>query len=234
MKIQIESNGWHCQHCNGYNDILQHRCIYCYAGKPFALRDLSIAVLHNRQGEHMSEDKIELHKKLFAEEAILIKDMDNEQLRLRRDEFASILFEARVRLNSMDHEERTRKDKGSWLVSSDESVIVSDSIRGVKEREKRKTKFDKLREDMKSLGIADADILIGQAEKKAIAKNVDTITFNSATPKSQHYIGATSELCRINRHSECTSRFTDSNGSHECKCNCHQILEPFNPNKLFS
>ena len=122
----------------------------------------------------------ELHSKFFNHEITLIKDMDNSQLRERRLEMQRIAFEARARLTAMDSEEKDRNSKGKrnaeWLINTGNDPNVTDAIAVVKERKARMTKIEKLHQQMKSLGIDNADELIRNVERTASNDQVKSIS----------------------------------------------------------
>lgn len=167
-------NGYHCEFCNLYNDILTVYCKDCqgYNNVISEVDRSLIAVRRTGEFYPMTEDRAELHKKFFNAESIIVSQMDDDAIEKHRKLLSDICFEGKAKLNATEAEIRKRKAKLSpnqrdWLVSSEDSEAVSDALNRVKERQKRMSKADKLKEAMQSLGLADADVssLLGNVAK---------------------------------------------------------------------
>lgn len=131
-------------------------------------------------------DKEELFAKLFNKHKPLVKDMDDEKLREHRQQLYEIAFEAKAFLSAADDEIRERKAKNpkrEWLVTTDNTVLVSEAINGPKARKERMSKMDKLKQQLLSAGIDEetVKVMVASMEKKATDKNLKTITFNRPT-----------------------------------------------------
>lgn len=199
MKLVQNENhiisGYICESCKFYNDILSNPCKICQNyHNDSDVKQLAIKTQYNRLGFSYSlfttftseylmaneELTAELHSKFFNHEITLIKDMDNSQLRERRLEMQRIAFEARARLTAMDSEEKDRNSKGKrnaeWLINTGNDPNVTDAIAVVKERKARMTKIEKLHQQMKSLGIDNADELIRNVERTASNDQVKSIS----------------------------------------------------------
>lgn len=115
----------------------------------------------------------ELFKELFNHEKVLVKDMELLELRAHREELTKIAFEARARLTAVDDEEKGRRNKAaegkptgfSKSVNTDEAS--TDAINKIKERQKKLSKADKIRDGLLKLGIGSLD-----ADKIMSARNI--------------------------------------------------------------
>lgn len=200
-------NHWTCGICKSYNDILTNHCRICQSDKPEWLSFEYQAVVELKRGiylhriksyridgdiQNMTPDE-ELFKEFYNHEAILIKDMDLLTLREHREKMAHIAFEAKARLTKDDDEIRAKaaSTKGkAWLVTSDDTINVSDAINAVKTRSVRMSKMDKLKKQLESAGIDDDTIkeMIGNMERKATDKNVQAITFNAGSKNGREIV----------------------------------------------
>jgi len=189
---------WKCSRCQLVNAGLNTTCAdyKCREPRPSIVADDELTRLVREK--NMSETNAELHAKFFNHEAILVKDMDINQLRKHRDELAMIAFEARARLTAIDGEERVRNAKlsveqRSWLVSSDiPDPNVTDAIEAVKKRKERMSKADKLKETMLSIGmdIDDVNELMARVKVDEGGKTygrplVDKYQFKSSVEESE-------------------------------------------------
>lgn len=128
----------------------------------------------------------ELFRKFYAEEEILVKDMDDIQLREHRDKLREIAFEAKARAVSADDKVRERNAKKTnkeWLLTPTQPDLASsDAINAVKLRQARMSKMDKLRADLlKTLDEETVNDMMKNLESKATEKQVKTITFQKPT-----------------------------------------------------
>jgi hypothetical protein len=190
--------GWKCQ-CKANNFILNTQC---YCGLSFEdgaiyrtsepNLDVVIYILNREEWsklKHMtSDEKIELQKKYFNEEMMLISEMNDEQILVQRNELASIIFESRARMNAHDENDRVKrakktKDGKSWLIPSDSiSPNITDGINAVKERKKKMSREDKLKEQMKTWGIQDTDEILGKIESRKSNGSVNSSTSRTHIP----------------------------------------------------
>jgi hypothetical protein len=223
--------GWYCD-CNGYNDLLTPFSRYtCNSIRPESLElDVEIAIRKRGALEFranfmpMNDDLKELHAKFFAEEKAAYKTLDFDARRIHRTELEQICFEAKARISAMDWIEREESEslnptQREWLRNSrkNPNPNLTDAITVIKDRKKRVSKADKLLADMQSLGIANAEELILNVERKATKSKMDGMTFN-AGKKSNITL---SELCRTEQHDSCPARFRVGDTSYDCKCKCH-------------
>lgn len=131
----------------------------------------------------MSNDRIEAHTKFFNHERILVTSMSDSELRERIEELESIAVEVKAKLAANNAEKRERDAKKTlsqkaWLVTAEGgNPSVSDSLATVKVRKDRMTKADKLREQMRSLGVEGVDELMKNVGK-ATEKQFNQISFN--------------------------------------------------------
>lgn len=193
----IPINHWYCVRCKPkqYNDALTTHCIICGNKSPItetyrnkvriyrgAYLDLAAPSRLVTEKTKVMTEQEELFKKFFNSEKLLVKDMDDIQLRDHRDELSRIAFEAKARLVAADEETRSRKPKREWLVTTEDAdVNVSEAINAVKTRKARMTKMDKLAEQLLKTGIDQKTVngMIKDMEAKASGKKL--ITFNKKT-----------------------------------------------------
>lgn len=229
IEVNKDNQGYNCYRCNSYNDILTRHCKNCSANRP-AVLNLSAELTKVRRGifevlEYLTMDRLELHNKFYNSSKPLYKTMDIATRRSWRDEMTEILINARASLSAADDVDREERNELSpkgreWLVTNDETLTSSDALNAPKIRRERMSKLDKLAEQMKSLGLDPEDIksAVNVVEKTAKESNVNKITFKSDKETTTDI----SELCRIERHSECNGRFHNGK-SNECKCECHKV-----------
>ena len=203
----ISINNWNCKNCKGYNDVLNNHCKFCHSDKPlyvtsilqagveiqrdiFFERGFTNTSFYPQYGDQPMTEQEKLFAKFFSEEKILVADMNDLQLREHREELSKIAFEAKARLTAASDEERERSAKNpnskQWLVSSDSSINVSDSINGVKIRAARMSKMDKMKKQLQSAGLPDELVneMINKMEKTATENNLKTVTFNKSVVKT--------------------------------------------------
>jgi len=145
------------------------------------LLDLKAFTDNQTENKKMTPQE-ELFARFYNHERILVKDINDIQLREHREELSKISFEAKARLVSADDETRERKAKTSnkeWLLTTAD-VVSTDAINAVKVRKERMSKMDKMKEQLLKAGIDEDTVkeMIRNLESKATEKNVKTITFN--------------------------------------------------------
>lgn len=208
--------GWKCESCKFYNDLLTSYCRICNLYKPFWITDEYQARIEIRRGifigriesyEYETIDtngasvmtpQEELFAKFFSQEKVLVKDMDTVALREHRDELAQIAFEAKARLVATDDEvkERSSKSKSKeWILPVDESQVNNDAINVVKTRASRMNKIERLRKQLEDANLDDATIkeMMKNIERKATEKDVKAITFKSADSKDETIVVETNK-----------------------------------------
>lgn len=243
-------DNWNCPVCKSYNDILNNHCVICKTDKPSWLTDLYQAEVEFNRGiyfgygilgiNQMDEDRQELHAMFFNQERILVRDMDNGQIRLGRQKLEMIALEAKARIAGRDAEMRERqasmtmKEK-SWLVPSEFDPNVSDALGQVKERKKRMTQSEKTLEVLKNLGVAGADEIVAAMEKGAGRSKAPQMTFNVGS-KTKQVTTTICGMCEIDRHAECLGSFKDTSGnSQQCQCGHNsngEASKEFDPSNL--
>lgn len=216
--------GWKCSSCNEYNDLLRHVCRSCKnIQRPTNLERAAALEQERRLGGFDSmnnkETKEELHKRFFDtynKEIILVQSMDYNTLIAHIRELEEICRDGRTMLTAAQTRQREMEaemklsDK-EWLLSRNTpDPNVSDAISAVKVRKDRMSKADKLLEQMKSLGIADAESMVSRAEKRATDSQMNSVSFNK--PKVEPSKPDTTSV--------------DSSKPEETK--------PFDPSSLFS
>ena len=163
---------WICPTCQEELGELNAYCEYCYQDRQekiynpdkFFIREIRIAQII--KGSLMTPQE-ELFAKLFNHEKVLVKDMDTLTLRAHREELAKIAFEARARLTAADDEENERKKLSSpkgpkgfeRSVNTDETT--SGAINAIKERQKRMSKTDKIKQSLLNIPGMDASFVEG-------------------------------------------------------------------------
>jgi hypothetical protein len=112
---------------------------------------------------------------LFNKKQMLVKDMDLLQIRAFREEMESIAFEAKVSIYAADEREKAllKQNKPSKPTGFQRNVNVDETttnaINAVKDRQKKLSKADKIREGLLKLGIDPA-----AADKILSARNIQT------------------------------------------------------------
>jgi hypothetical protein len=147
-------NGW-CEYCKQENGIL------VYNPDKYYIRDIRIRHIIIGAAKLMTPQE-ELFSQLFNHEKLLVKDMDTLSLRAHREELSKIAFEARARLTAVDDEDNDRKKKRSngeakpsgFERSLNIDETTTNAINTLKEKQKRLSKADKIREGLEKLGIA--------------------------------------------------------------------------------
>ena len=115
---------------------------------------------------------------------ILVKDMDDTQLREHIISLRQIATEAKATLLAADDENRERVAKRTskgkeWLLTVDDSQSASDLINVVEKRKARMSKMDKLREQLLNANIDEATVneMVKNLERKATDQKLKTVTF---------------------------------------------------------
>jgi hypothetical protein len=192
---------WICPQCSEELGEYNGYCEYCkqengqlvYNPDRYYIRDIRIHYIISERAERAKmTPQEELFSELFNHEKILVKDMDMLVLRAHREELSKIAFEARARLTAVDDEENDRKKKrqGDGVKGFERSLntdeATTNAINTLKDKQKRLTKSEKIREGLIKLGI-DPDA----ADKIMSAKNILT---QVQTPKVQNHAIPETEL----------------------------------------
>ena len=167
---QICVNNWHYGNCRQIS-----------ANEPdyFMARDVAEELNCMTQNE-------ELFATYYNRGKILVKDMDDSDLREHRNSLQQIATEAKATLLAADDEIRERAAKKStkerdWLVTIDpeSSQAVSDAINVVEKRRVRMSKMDKLREQLIKANIDEATVneMVKNLERQATDQKLKTVTF---------------------------------------------------------
>jgi hypothetical protein len=125
----------------------------------------------------------QLFAKFYNAEKLLVKDMEDFQLREHRDELRKIAFEAKARAVAADDEDRDRRAKTKnkeWLLTPDTNETrVTDAINAPKLRQKRMSQLDKMRAQLLAAHMDEAtvDEIIKGMEKKATEKDTNALKF---------------------------------------------------------
>lgn len=127
-------------------------------------------------------DEEKLFSKFYNETKVLVKDMDDSQLREHRDGLRQIAFEARARAIAADDEDRERKAKVSkkdWVLSPTHPDATSDAINAVKIRQQRMSKLDKTRKQLLAAGIDEDTVneMVRGLEKNATEQSLKNTSF---------------------------------------------------------
>ncbi len=162
-----------------------------------------------------------LHALFFNHAKVFIADMDTATRRQFRDWLSVVAHWGKSGLLAVEETERSLKaEQKEWLVTSQNpDQSVTDAIAAVKVRKERMSKADKVLANLGALGVSKefSDQIAASMTKIPERDFNKGISFNS--PKQTKPL--TSELCRIEQHSNCPGRFTADGVSNECKCNCH-------------
>jgi hypothetical protein len=181
--VNCAIQGWKCDFCKWYNDVLNIVCWQCGHVKPTWITALyqmrvefqrgifdSYGVLSGYHWDWegrvnkllMTTPNEELHAKFFNEEATLVVSMSDVDLDEHIHELETIAREAKARILAASEEKRNRKAKAgnkAWRVEPlGPDPNVTDSLNKVKQRSSRMSKLDKMRDKMAALGLSDADI----------------------------------------------------------------------------
>lgn len=187
--------GWLCNLCNGYNDILEFHCNYCRNNRDKDLLQAEISALYSRNNwsyfgtwdlDLMPTNKIdrseEGFKKLFNSEIVLVQGMSLEALEEHIKELEDIAYESRVRLQAASNNKKNRVFK---LSEEEREKLISQPDFDASERSKlelpkreRRTKADKLLENLAGLGLDDEAVkaLMGKVkidENRSASKTSD-------------------------------------------------------------
>lgn len=183
--FKLDGQGYRCENCNLYNDILTVYCRDCNLHRNQALEKAAIQTIFNRglyREINIMADKSSVDKfqGFFNSGKILYSSMSFEKRREWRDELAEILMTARANLSAADWVDREESDKltpeqRKWLVSNDEGVD-SNNLAIPKIRKERMTKLDKQKEDMLKLGMDMKDInaILGEVQKVQSGGSITT------------------------------------------------------------
>lgn len=168
--------------------------------------------------------KIDKFQNFFNSGKILYSSMSFDKRREWRDELAEILMTARANLSAADWVDREESAKltpkgRQWLESNKED---SQLLNAPKLRAERKSKADKLRDQMLSLGLDPNQVkgIMSNVEKTVKDSSLNNLKFTRSESNSP----VISELCRIGEHIVCTGSYRDDNGSHQCNCDCHKVV----------
>jgi len=124
----------------------------------------------------------ELFAKFFSEEAILVSELDDISLMARREEMSKIAFQARACLHAIDEDVRKRTKSKKFSIETDGNGedITSDQLNVIKDRQKRMSKMDKVRQSLINMGVDPSE-----ADKIVSARNIrdnSPSRLNQATP----------------------------------------------------
>lgn len=227
----INGQGYYCDNCNLYNDILSSHCRDCHSHRNPAYNQAAIWIRYKRGIDDVIEwcdrmsdsSKIDKFSGFFNSGKILYSSMSFDKRREWRDELAEILMTARANLSAADWIDREESAKLSpeqrqYLETNKED---NGNLLTPKLRKERQSKADKLREQMSSLGLdlTQVNSIMSSVEKTVKDKDLNSLVFR----KSEESKPTTSELCRIGEHIVCVGSFKDDSGSHVCNCDCHNV-----------
>lgn len=131
----------------------------------------------------------ELFAKLFNHEIEFVKDMSILEIRAHREELARITYEGSVRIRAVDHVEKERIkakkiSEGPTGIERNKNVDeqTSQAINVVKERQKRLTKLDKIKENLLKIDGMDASFVEGLMKNKNILEATKQRAQNTSEP----------------------------------------------------
>lgn len=164
--------GYYCDKCNGYNDILTVHCRYCnsHRDKDENLYGFEIDCIRRRGlitdyvgYLNMNEEKmVELHSKFFNQESQRIENMSYPELVTREEEFEEIVIGGRASIQAIREKKRkltaqmTQAERDKLITRPD--LTTGDALLIPKLRKDRQTKADKLADDMAKMGMSPEDI----------------------------------------------------------------------------
>lgn len=136
-------------------------------------------------GKEMTEEE-KLFQLFYTKGRMLVKDMDDIQIRAHREEMRKISYEGKVYAVAADDDIREREAKLSvskkeWLLT-DAKVDLSDAINVQKVKASRRTKLDKTRQDLLAAKIDESIVneMVRNMQLHATDKNLKTVTFRKA------------------------------------------------------
>lgn len=167
-------NGWICEFCKTYNDILDFQCCYkpCKGHRDVNLtNDLSLyafLVAEKRKGEELykMDDKRrkELHIDFYNKGRSACKDVDDIDLAVRIEELEVICAEGKATLRAYAdeqmerHAKMTKEERENLLSKVSPLLNGSDALKQVQIRKDRMSKADKVKESLKALGLPDEEV----------------------------------------------------------------------------
>lgn len=180
-------NGWNCQICKGYNDILNITCIFCFSDKPEWITDeyqirveINRGIFYQRLLLTMTKDE-ELFAKYYTAGKILVESMTDDALLTHISDLKEILLEARAHMQAAtDKIRESRKGKNKdWLVSVETDQVTSEAIAAVSVRKDRMSKLDKLREQLLKGGMDEEIVneMIRNMNSKATETSLKSVNF---------------------------------------------------------
>lgn len=223
--FQIDSNGYYCEECNGYNDILTIHCRYCSTHRNKNLELAAIQVQYQRNPTFYVDNngkerlnlmsdksKIEKHTEFFQSGMILYSQMEFTQRREWREKLSDIILEARAHLSAADRvdaEESAKlgPDGRAWLVSNNENV---DSLNQPKIRKDRMSKMDKLAEDMAKLGLDKSQILAVTGKVAASQSGGSVVSTHNREMKDNKITFIKTEKPNLNTHDSLLADISNS------------------------
>lgn len=211
---------WMCE-CGSNNANLNSSCAICKKVRIGELEcfddseylQIKVICYYTRLKEYnmpMTESE-KLFAKFFAEEKVLVADMDDLTLRSHREELSKIAFEARARLTAIGDEVQGRTSKKNKVFNSPSEESVGDTINKINERKTKMSKVDKQIENMVAMGI-DRET----AEKMFAASSISEIKKTGKVTESkektkQEVLSSLDGICP-----ECKYDFGKKSGINEC------------------
>jgi len=188
---------WLCPKCQEELGELNGYCVYCkinfnetiYNPDKYYVRDVFVRHIgetmtkEDEMSQKEFENKIDsnnsltaqekLFSKLFYHEKLLVRDMNILELRAHREELGRISFEARARHTAATDEEDKRSKKNEKTKGFERSLntdeATTDAINTIKERQKRLTGKEKIRQTLVKLFMTSGMTQL-EAEKEADQK----------------------------------------------------------------
>jgi hypothetical protein len=222
MKLEISQGyieGYICDSCNGYNDILQRHCIYCNSYRDREVNQDGFErsailrrgiLLYYDVGESTTMDndkRVELHSKFYTKANELISNMSYEQQVAWEEELEMIVIEAKASIQASSQKRRekqasmTKEERDRLITNPDMSV--SEGLLAPKVRKDRQSKADQLVAGMAGMGISPEminQLMSGITPGKTIASETKKkdFVFNAEEKEKANTNGATRQEDLLN------------------------------------
>lgn len=165
--VQGKIEGYFCDNCVAYNDILTRYCRLCnsYRDREDNLYQFEIDCILRRgillyydvRSNMDNEKRVELHSKFYLQAENLIKDMSYEQQLAWEEELEMIVIEAKAGIQRSSQKRREKqasmsKEERDRLITNPD-MSVGEGLLAPKLRKDRQSKADKMSADFAAMNI---------------------------------------------------------------------------------
>jgi len=162
LKLGFSKDGYDCEYCSNYNDILTSSCRICGTDRPEWITFEIQGRVEIRRGifdtygtvslHHETSEKMNSQEELFADlfngykHKPSVNAMSDLELRAHREELSRIALEAKACIYAVDDILKERKPKGVQGFSHNLNIdeASTDAINTIKERQKKLTGKEKI------------------------------------------------------------------------------------------